>query len=61
MSVSKWAYDPDLCDGKFCPGDCDICYEKLVGWMKFSDEEVTGQLPSIRKEQDNEQGDKSNL
>lgn len=25
MSVSKWAYDPDKCDGDFCPGDCDDC------------------------------------
>lgn len=25
MSVSKWAYDPDKCDGNFCHGDCDRC------------------------------------
>jgi len=25
MSVSKWAYKPEKCDGDFCPGDCDIC------------------------------------
>lgn len=25
MSCSKWAYDPEKCDGDFCPGDCDIC------------------------------------
>lgn len=25
MSVSKWAYDPDKCDGKYCVGDCDLC------------------------------------
>lgn len=25
MSVSKWAYDPEICDGRFCPGDCDNC------------------------------------
>ena len=25
MSVSKWAYSPDKCDGDFCPGDCDEC------------------------------------
>ena len=25
MSVSKWAYDPDKCDGEYCPGDCDFC------------------------------------
>lgn len=25
MSVSLWAYDPEICDGDFCPGDCDLC------------------------------------
>lgn len=25
MSVSKWAYKPEKCDGDFCPGDCDHC------------------------------------
>lgn len=25
MSVSKWRYNPDLCDGHYCPGDCDLC------------------------------------
>lgn len=25
MSVSKWAYKPEKCDGGFCPGDCDHC------------------------------------
>jgi hypothetical protein len=25
MSISKWAYDPDKCDGDFCCGDCDRC------------------------------------
>jgi hypothetical protein len=25
MSVSKWAYSPEKCDGDFCPGDCDKC------------------------------------
>ena len=25
MSVSKWAYIPECCDGEPCPGDCDIC------------------------------------
>lgn len=23
MSVSKWAYEPNKCDGKPCVGDCD--------------------------------------
>lgn len=25
MSVSKWAYDPAMCDGDICVGDCDLC------------------------------------
>ena len=25
MSVSKWAYEPEFCDGQQCPGDCDLC------------------------------------
>lgn len=25
MSVSKWAYSPEKCDGDFCIGECDKC------------------------------------
>ena len=25
MSVSLFAYDPDRCDGDFCPCDCQFC------------------------------------
>lgn len=25
MSISKWAYSPNKCDGNYCCGDCDIC------------------------------------
>ena len=25
MSVSKWAYTPEVCDGDICVGDCDLC------------------------------------
>lgn len=25
MSCDKWFYDPDICDGQACPGDCDLC------------------------------------
>lgn len=25
MSVSRWAYIPECCDGDACPGDCDLC------------------------------------
>lgn len=25
MSVDKWAYDPEICEGRACPGDRDLC------------------------------------
>lgn len=25
MSVSKWAYNPEVCDGEPCVGECDVC------------------------------------
>ena len=25
MSVSKWAYEPEKCDGDICVGECDLC------------------------------------
>ena len=25
MSISKWSYTPEKCDGRPCIGDCDIC------------------------------------
>lgn len=28
MSVSKWAYDPEVCNDQICPGDCDLCNYK---------------------------------
>lgn len=28
MSVSLWAYDPDYCDGDYCPNNCDICAKR---------------------------------
>ena len=28
MSVSKWAYIPEKCDGDYCPGDCDDCFKQ---------------------------------
>jgi len=34
MSCSKWAYDPEKCDGDYCVGDCDYCH-------KADEEEVT--------------------
>lgn len=25
VSVSKWSYSSEKCDGDFCVGDCDYC------------------------------------
>ena len=25
MSVSLWAYEPTICDGYYCEGECDLC------------------------------------
>ena len=25
MSLDKWAYSPETCEGRACPGDCDLC------------------------------------
>lgn len=22
-----WAYDPDICDGDYCPMNCDYCHK----------------------------------
>lgn len=30
MSVSKWAYEPDKCDGDFCIGECDRCGKAVL-------------------------------
>jgi hypothetical protein len=30
MSVFKWAYDPERCDGRFCCGDCDECISEDI-------------------------------
>ena len=35
MSVSKWAYEHEKCDGDYCPGDCDLCSK----WDVYDDED----------------------
>lgn len=25
-----WAYNPDVCDGDFCPMDCDYCPKRHI-------------------------------
>lgn len=37
MSVSKWMYDPEKCEGVPCPGDCEVCWY----WRNWEDEEGT--------------------
>lgn len=39
MSVSLWAYYPDVCDGDFCPQDCDNCYKKDDAVAAAADED----------------------
>ena len=29
MSVDKWAYTPEACDGDICVGDCDLCSKAM--------------------------------
>lgn len=38
MSVSLWAYNPDVCDGDFCPMDCDYCPKRDNALEAASDE-----------------------
>lgn len=38
MSVSHWAYDPDKCEGDFCPGDCDKCPKRDEDGEEESDD-----------------------
>lgn len=41
MSVSKWAYSPERCDGEVCVGDCDLCPKAKSSpsniWMKIGE------------------------
>lgn len=30
MSVSKYRYTPEMCEGDFCIGDCDLCNKPLL-------------------------------
>ena len=38
MSVSLWAYNPDVCDGDFCPMDSDYCPKRDNALEAASDE-----------------------
>ena len=39
MSVSLSMYEPDICDGDFCPGDCDYCSKRFDAEEKRMREE----------------------
>ena len=28
MSISRWAYSAEKCEGQPCPGDCDFCSKR---------------------------------
>ena len=57
MSVSKWAYSPDKCDGDYCPGDCDYCdkaedddcisRQEAVKWLRAGCADEIYNLPSV--------------
>ena len=38
MSVSKWNYEPEKCEGQPCVGDCDFCNIELIEWEIECDE-----------------------
>ena len=35
MSVSKWAYTHEVCDGEICVGDCDLCDIPIDEYMNM--------------------------
>ena len=49
MSVSKWGYHPDRCDGEYCPGDCDICDKSEGEEVDILDEKTKEQLENINE------------
>lgn len=43
MSASLWRYNPEVCDGDYCPGDCTLCsketeVEIIIGKYKRNEE-----------------------
>lgn len=49
MSVSKWAYDPDKCDGQRCIGDCDYCILSFVCMDPEADEQDAAEIEDARR------------
>lgn len=49
MSVSRWGYHPDKCDGEYCPGDCDICDKSEGEEVDIMDEKTKERLENINE------------
>ena len=45
MSVSKWAYESDKCDGGYCIGDCDKCMKAELNDTPFLPYRSTQWIP----------------
>lgn len=41
MSVSLWAYNPAVCDGDFCPMDCDNCHKQEEALGEEDEDELS--------------------
>ena len=41
MSISLWAYEPTICDGEYCEGECDYCLkaEEALAFRTEEDED----------------------
>ena len=58
MSIKMWSYEPEKCDGDYCPGRCDNCNKAYDGehipfWTLFK--AVTRQSKEeLQKEIENE-------
>ena len=53
MSCDKWFYRADICEGRACPGDCDLCDipknppEELID--QEAEEEIEREILAARK------------
>ena len=50
MSVSKFAYDPEICNDAICPGDCEYCRVWLDRVDEAAEEEYEEELKTERQE-----------
>lgn len=37
-----WLYTPDICDGDFCPQDCDRCYKADAAMEAQAEDDENG-------------------